>query len=98
MWSTTFTNRLTETGVLYDNLNRIYQSQVYDISPSTGTGGNYLAQNAYYDRNNRPVAAAPAYAAAPSCDAGPYICPLENPGPAGAPWATGRTGRLAPPA
>jgi hypothetical protein len=40
--------------------------------------------------------AAPAYAAATSCDAGPYICPLENPGPAGAPCTCPtNTGRVA---
>ena len=31
--STTSTNRLTETAVLYDNVNRIYQTQEYDIAP-----------------------------------------------------------------
>jgi RHS repeat-associated protein len=61
--SSTSTNRLTQTAALYDNLNRIYQMQVYDLSLSTGTGTNYLAENTYYDRNNRRVARAPAYAA-----------------------------------
>jgi|ERR1700733_6179596 len=31
--------------------------------PSTGTGTSYVAQNAFYDRNDRVVASAPAYAA-----------------------------------
>src|SRR3984885_6056897 len=61
--STTSTNRLTETSMLYDNVNRIYQAQQYDIAPSSGTGTNYLAYNMFYDRNNRLVASAPAYAA-----------------------------------
>jgi len=61
--SSTSTNRLTEKAVLYDNLNRVYQTREYDISPSSGSGSNYLANNAYYDRNDRLVARAPAYAA-----------------------------------
>ena len=61
--SSTSTNRLTESSLLYDNLNRPYQSQQYDISPSSGTGTNYLARNTFYDRNDRIVASAPAYAA-----------------------------------
>jgi RHS repeat-associated protein len=61
--STTSTNRLTERGVLYDSLNRVYQTQVYDISQSTGTGSNYLARNSFYDRNDRVVASSPTYAA-----------------------------------
>jgi RHS repeat-associated protein len=61
--SSTSTNRLTETSTLYDNLNRVYQTQQYDIAPSSGTGTNYLAQNSFYDRNDRLVASAPAYAA-----------------------------------
>jgi RHS repeat-associated protein len=61
--SATSTNRLTELIALYDNLNRVYQTQQYDIAPSTGTGTNYLAKNAFYDRNARMVASAPAYAA-----------------------------------
>jgi RHS repeat-associated protein len=61
--TSTSTNRLTQGGVLYDNLGRVYQSQVYDISPSTGSGSNYLAQNMFYDRNNSLVATTPAYAA-----------------------------------
>jgi RHS repeat-associated protein len=61
--SSTSTNRLTEASLLYDNLNRAYQSQQYDIAPSTGTGTNYLAQNTFYDRNDRVVASAPAYGA-----------------------------------
>ncbi len=61
--STTSTNRLTETAALYDNLNRVYQIQEYGISPSSGSGANYLAQNLFYDRNDRLVASASAYAA-----------------------------------
>jgi RHS repeat-associated protein len=61
--SSTSTSRLTETSMLYDNLNRSYQSQQYDIAPSTGTGTNYRAQNFFYDRNNRLVASARPYAA-----------------------------------
>jgi RHS repeat-associated protein len=61
--SSTSANRLTESSLLYDNLNRTYQSQQYDIAPSTGTGTNYVAQNSFYDRNDRVVASAPAYAA-----------------------------------
>jgi hypothetical protein len=38
-------------------------SQQYDISPSSGTGTNYLCQNSFYDRNDRVVASGPAYAA-----------------------------------
>jgi len=51
--SSTSTNRVTESSLLYDNLNRAYQSQQYDIAPSTGTGTNYVAQNSFYDRNDR---------------------------------------------
>ena len=61
--SSTSTNRLTEKSTLYDNLNRVYQTPQYDIAPSTGTGTNYLAQNSFYDRNDRVVASASAYAA-----------------------------------
>ena len=61
--SSTSTNRLSETTSVYDALNRVYQTQQYDISPSSGAGTNYLARNTYYDRNNRKVANAPAYAA-----------------------------------
>jgi RHS repeat-associated protein len=61
--SSTSTNRLAESSILYDNLNRAYQSQQYDISPSSGAGTNYLCKNAFYDRNDRVVASAPAYAA-----------------------------------
>jgi RHS repeat-associated protein len=61
--SSTSTNRLTETIAAYDNLNRVYRTQQFDIAPSTGTGTNYLAQNAFYDRNDRVVASGPAYAA-----------------------------------
>lgn len=61
--STTSTNRLTQTGTLYDNIGRVYQIQQYDISASTGTGANYLARNAFYDRNGQLVASAPQYAA-----------------------------------
>lgn len=61
--SPTSTNRLTETATLYDVLDRVYQTQKYDIAPSSGTGSNYLAQNAFYDRNNRMVGSAPAFAA-----------------------------------
>ncbi|HEV8072384.1 MAG TPA: RHS repeat-associated core domain-containing protein [Planctomycetaceae bacterium] len=61
--SSTSTNRLTQTSKLYDNLNRVYQTQQYDIAPSSGIGTNYLAQNMYRDRNNRLVASSPAYAA-----------------------------------
>jgi RHS repeat-associated protein len=61
--SSTSTNRLRETAVFYDNLNRVYQTQEYDISPSSGTGSNYLAANKYFDRNDRIVAAAPVGAA-----------------------------------
>jgi hypothetical protein len=57
--SSTSTNRLTETSTLYDNLNRVYQNQQYDIAPSSGAGTNYLAQNNFYDRNDRVVASAP---------------------------------------
>jgi RHS repeat-associated protein len=61
--SSTSTNRLTQDGTLYDDLGRIYQTQLYDISPSTGSGSNYLAKNSFFDRNDRVVASAPAYAA-----------------------------------
>jgi RHS repeat-associated protein len=61
--SSTSSNRLTQAAALYDDLGRIYQSQQYDISQSSGTGTNYLAKNAFYDRNDRVVASAPAYAA-----------------------------------
>jgi RHS repeat-associated protein len=61
--STTSANRLTQSSSLYDGLNRLYQTQVFDIAPSSGTGSNYLARNTYYDRNNRQVASAPAYSA-----------------------------------
>ncbi len=61
--SSTTTNRLTRTNTLYDNLNRTYQTQEFDIAPSSGTGSNYLAENVFYDRNGRRVASAPAYAA-----------------------------------
>jgi RHS repeat-associated protein len=61
--SSTSTNRLTQNATLYDDLGRIYQTQQYDISPSSGTGTNYLCQNAFYDRNDRVVASGPAYAA-----------------------------------
>jgi len=61
--SSTTTNRLTEASTLYDNLNRVYQTQQYDIAPSSGTGTNYLAKNSFYDRNDNLVASAPAYAA-----------------------------------
>ncbi len=61
--SSTSTNRLTEASLLYDNLNRAYQSQVIDIAPSTGTGTNYTAQNSFYDRNDHVVASARAFAA-----------------------------------
>jgi len=43
-----------------------------------------------------PVYAAPAPTAAASCFAGAYICPLENPGPGGAPCTCPtNTGRVA---
>jgi RHS repeat-associated protein len=61
--SSTSTNRLTEASTLYDNLNRVCQTQQYDIAPSTGTGTNYLALTSFYDRNSRVVASSPAYAA-----------------------------------
>jgi RHS repeat-associated protein len=61
--SSTSTNRLSEASTFFDNLSRIYQTQQYDIVPSSGTGTNYLAQNSFYDRNDRVVASAPAYAA-----------------------------------
>jgi RHS repeat-associated protein len=61
--ASTSTNRQTETSAAYDNLNRVYQTLQYDIAPSTGTGTTYLARNAFYDRDDRVVAAAPAYAA-----------------------------------
>jgi RHS repeat-associated protein len=61
--SSTSTNRLTQNATLYDDLGRVYQLQQYDIAPASGTGTNYLAQNAYYDRNDRVLASAPAYAA-----------------------------------
>jgi RHS repeat-associated protein len=61
--SSTSTNRLTETSTLYDDLGRVYQLLQYDIVPSSGTGTNYLEENTFYDRNDRVVASAPAYAA-----------------------------------
>jgi RHS repeat-associated protein len=61
--SSTSSSRLTELSTLYDNLNRVYQTQLYDIAPSSGTGTNFIARNRFYDRNNRLVASAPAYAA-----------------------------------
>ena len=61
--ASTSTNRLTQSAPLYDDLGRVYQTQHYDISPSTGSGSNYLAKNSFYDRNDRVVASAPAYAA-----------------------------------
>jgi RHS repeat-associated protein len=61
--SSTSTNRLTESSTLFDNLDRVYQTQQYDIAPSSGTGTNYLATNSFYDRNDRLVASAPSYAA-----------------------------------
>jgi RHS repeat-associated protein len=61
--SSASTNRLTETSTLYDDLNRIYQKQWFDISPATGSGTNYLMQNTFYDRNDRVTASAAAYAA-----------------------------------
>ncbi|QDU44544.1 tRNA3(Ser)-specific nuclease WapA precursor [Symmachiella dynata] len=56
--SSSATNRRTREGYSYDDLGRIYQTQTYDISAATGTGGNNLAENMFYDRNNREVAAA----------------------------------------
>jgi RHS repeat-associated protein len=61
--SSTSTNRLNQIAALYDDLGRMYQTQQYDISPSSGTGSNYLCQNSFYDRNDRVVASGPAYAA-----------------------------------
>jgi RHS repeat-associated protein len=61
--SSTSTNRLTQNATLYDDLGRVYQTQQYDISPSSGTGSNYLCQNSFFDRNDRVVASGAAYAA-----------------------------------
>ena len=61
--SSTSANRLTQNNTLYDNLNRIYQTQLYDIAQSSGSGSNYVSQMTYYDRNNRQIATAPGYAA-----------------------------------
>ena len=62
--SSTSTNRLTENATLYDDLDRVYQTQQYDISPSTGTGTNYLvARTRTTIAMTALVASAPAYAA-----------------------------------
>jgi RHS repeat-associated protein len=61
--STTATSRASQVNTLYDDLGRMYQTQTYDIAPSTGSGSHYLAMNTYYDRNGRLVANAPAFGA-----------------------------------
>jgi RHS repeat-associated protein len=54
--STTSTNRASQLNTLYDDLGRVYQTQTYDIAPSSGTGSNYLVNNSFYDRNGHLVA------------------------------------------
>lgn len=53
--SSTTTNRRARTDILYDYLGRFYQTKVYEVASSNGTGNNFSTAAHYYDRNNRIV-------------------------------------------
>ncbi len=62
--SVTSSGRRTLDETAYDDLGRIYRTRRYKIAESNGAGSDYLQTDTYYDRNDRRVAFATAYAAA----------------------------------
>ncbi|WP_146602845.1 hypothetical protein [Novipirellula aureliae] len=62
-YTTTTTNRRSLQESEFDDLGRAYRTTTYAVS-SSGTAGDALQSDTYYDRNNRTVASAPSHAAA----------------------------------
>ncbi len=62
-YTSTTTNRRSLAETDYDDLSRAYRTKTYAVS-SSGTAGDALQTDMYYDRNSRQVAIAPSNSAA----------------------------------
>jgi RHS repeat-associated protein len=48
-------NLIARSATAYDTQGRAYQNVVYGVDPATGTVGNALTQNLWYDPSNNPI-------------------------------------------
>ncbi|WP_430454574.1 RHS repeat-associated core domain-containing protein [Rhodopirellula europaea] len=52
-------NLVSRSQTKYDNLGRVYQSIRYEVDPATGTVGNAITSNSWFDASGHPVKLTP---------------------------------------